>query len=130
MEKWKMMVLVLFVAAYLIYSFTLYTSLPVKQCIVDKRAENGKLVWQKYNCNACHQLYGLGGYLGPDLTNVYSKRSDAFIKAFLKNGTTAMPNFNINDYEMDCLLKYFNSIDNSGKSDPRNFRINNDGTIE
>lgn len=130
MEKRKMIVLVLFVAAYLIYSFTLYTSLPVKQCIVDKRAENGKLVWQKYNCNACHQLYGLGGYLGPDLTNVYSKRSDAFIKAFLKNGTTAMPNFNINDYEMDCLLKYFNSIDNSGKSDPRNFRINNDGTIE
>lgn len=130
MEKRKMIVLVLFVAAYLIYSFTLYTSLPVKQCIVDKRAENGKLVWQKYNCNACHQLYGLGGYIGPDLTNVYSKRSEAFIKAFLKNGTTAMPNFNINDYEMDCLLKYFNSIDNSGKSDPRNFRINNDGTIE
>ena len=130
MEKWKMMVLVLFVAAYLIYSFTLYTSLPVKQCLVDKRAENGKLVWQKYNCNSCHQLYGLGGYIGPDLTNVYSKRSEAFIKAFLKNGTTAMPNFNINDYEMDCLLKYFNSIDNSGKSDPRNFRINNDGTIE
>ena len=125
-----MIVLVLFVAAYLIYSFTLYTSLPVKQCIVDKRAENGKLVWQKYNCNSCHQLYGLGGYIGPDLTNVYSKRSEAFIKAFLKNGTTAMPNFNINDYEMDCLLKYFNSIDNSGKSDPRNFRINNDGTIE
>ena len=125
-----MIVLVLFVAAYLIYSFTLYTSLPVKQCIVDKRAENGKLVWQKYNCNSCHQLYGLGGYIGPDLTNVYSKRSEAFIKAFLKNGTTAMPNFNINDYEMDCLLKYFNTIDNSGKSDPRNFRINNDGTIE
>ena len=125
-----MIVLVLFVAAYLIYSFTLYTSLPVKQCIVDKRVENGKLVWQKYNCNSCHQLYGLGGYLGPDLTNVYSKRSEAFIKAFLKNGTTAMPNFNINDYEMDCLLKYFNTIDNSGKSDPRNFRINNDGTIE
>lgn len=130
MEKRKMIVLVLFVAAYLIYSFTLYTSLPVKQCIVDKRAENGKLVWQKYNCNSCHQLYGLGGYIGPDLTNVYSKRSEAFIKAFLKNGTTAMPNFNINDYEMDCLLKYFNTIDNSGKSDPRNFRINNDGTIE
>lgn len=130
MEKRKMIVLVLFVAAYLIYSFTLYTSLPVKQCIVDKRVENGKLVWQKYNCNSCHQLYGLGGYIGPDLTNVYSKRSEAFIKAFLKNGTTAMPNFNINDYEMDCLLKYFNTIDNSGKSDPRNFRINNDGTIE
>lgn len=130
MEKRKMIVLVLFVAAYLIYSFTLYTSLPVKQCLVDKRAENGKLVWQKYNCNSCHQLYGLGGYIGPDLTNVYSKRSEAFIKAFLKNGTTAMPNFNINDYEMDCLLKYFNTIDNSGKSDPRNFRINNDGTIE
>ena len=125
-----MIVLVLFVAAYLIYSFTLYTSLPVKQCLVDKRVENGKLVWQKYNCNSCHQLYGLGGYIGPDLTNVYSKRSEAFIKAFLKNGTTAMPNFNINDYEMDCLLKYFNTIDNSGKSDPRNFRINNDGTIE
>ena len=36
----------------------------------------GRLVWQKYNCHTCHQLYGLGGYLGPDLTNVYSRTAN------------------------------------------------------
>ncbi len=35
-------------------------------------AAAGKLLYQKYNCQACHQIYGLGGYMGPDLTNVYS----------------------------------------------------------
>ena len=50
---------------------------------------NGKLIWQKYNCQSCHQIYSLGGYLGPDLTNVYSKynKSEEVLKHFFKGGT-------------------------------------------
>lgn len=46
------------------------------------------------------------------------------------NGTATMPKFNINEYEINSLIQYFRSIDNSGKSDPRIFRIKTDGTIE
>ncbi len=125
-----MIVLLLLLFCYLLYSLILYSELPVKLYSKNKEGEIGKLVWQKYNCNSCHQLYGLGGYLGPDLTNVYSSRSKEYIKSFLMNGTATMPKFNINEYEINSLIQYFRSIDNSGKSDPRIFRIKTDGTIE
>ena len=59
------------------------------------------MVWQKYNCQSCHQLYGLGGYLGPDLTNVYSAKGkgELFIKAFLHAGTKQMPSFDLSKEE-------------------------------
>ncbi|MBI3235010.1 MAG: cytochrome c [Bacteroidetes bacterium] len=97
---------------------------------IDNEAVNGKLIWQKYNCNACHQIYGLGGYLGSDLTNEYSLKDTNFIKAFLMNGTDIMPNFNLTEQEVNALLAFLNTIDRSGKSDPRTFRINVNGTIK
>lgn len=32
----------------------------------------GLRTWQEQNCQSCHQLYGLGGYMGPDLTNTFT----------------------------------------------------------
>jgi nitric oxide reductase subunit C len=84
--------------------FFLYTELPIQTSEVNKDADAGKLIWQKYNCNACHQVYGLGGYLGPDLTNVYSTRGSKYIQAFLKTGTGAMPQFNLTETETSMLL--------------------------
>jgi len=114
---------------FLSYSFFLYTSLPVKNIAIKKEMDEGKMVWQQYNCNACHQVYGLGGYLGPDLTNVYSKRGPAFIQAFLKTGTGAMPQFHLSEEETNSLLSYLKDIDASGKSDPKTFTLNYNGTI-
>lgn len=75
-------------------------------------------------------MYGLGGYLGPDLTNTYSLRGPAYIKAFLQNGTATMPNFDLNGKEVNALLAYLRDIAASGKGDPRTFTINNNGTIQ
>ena len=60
---------------FLIYTLSIYlTPLTVaKMSTIDsEKAVSGRIVWQKYNCQSCHQLYGLGRYLGPDLTNVVS----------------------------------------------------------
>jgi len=112
------------------YSFYLYTTLPVKYDAEKKEEDMGKLVWQKYNCTACHQVYGLGGYLGPDLTNVYSLKGKEYINVFLKIGKGAMPQFQLSVTENSALLAFLKDIDKSGKADPKTFTINHDGTIE
>lgn len=94
-----------------------------------RQADRGKLIWQKYNCGSCHQFYGLGGHLGPDLTNVFGKRSPEYITAFLKNGTPVMPNFHLEDKEIQALLAFLEETDASGSSDPRTYRLNYNGTI-
>lgn len=129
-EKLKYIIGAILVVSFLSYSFQLYSSLPAKNQPVTKEISDGKLLWQQYNCNACHQVYGLGGYLGPDLTNTYSLNGPAYIKAFLKNGTATMPNFNLTIDEMEALVNYLQNIDASGKADPRTFTIKNNGTIE
>lgn len=129
-NRQKIIVLLFLSVAFLSYTSFLYTAMPVTYNPAKKQEDAGKLVWQQYNCNACHQIYGLGGYLGPDLTNVYSLRGEAFIKAFLKTGTGAMPQFYLTDEETSSLLSFLKDIDASGKADPKTFTLHYDGTIE
>ncbi len=92
----------------------------------------GRWVWQKYNCQTCHQLYGLGGYLGPDLTNVYSRlyESPEALKIFFKGGLKQMPVFNMSPEEEDLLVEFLKATDKSGSADPRNFILQKDGMIQ
>ena len=120
---------------FLLYSLRIYTH-PLfvsKNTLFNKeKAAQGRLVWQKYNCQACHQLYGLGGYLGPDLTNILASpaKNDNYIRAMLKSGTKQMPIYSIPENELQVLLEFFKSTNASGKSDPRIFKTNSYGMIE
>ena len=101
-----------------VYSVLVYTSgTDISQAqITDTQAIKGKLVWQKYNCTACHQLYGLGGYMGPDLTNVISAKGkgELYVRAILQTGTSRMPNFNLTEQEKDALVQYLGYVNKSG----------------
>ena len=46
-------------------------------------ADQGKRVFQAYNCMGCHTLVGNGAYLGPDLTGEYKRVGPAWLAAFL-----------------------------------------------
>ncbi len=78
-----------------------------------KLAEMGKQIYQQYNCQACHQLYGLGGYLGPDLTPAYSDphRGKMLIKAMLVSGGIRMPAFQFNDEQIEAITAYLKYVD-------------------
>ena len=120
---------------FLMYSFSIYMK-PIsinENARFDKeQASKGRLVWQAYNCQSCHQLYSLGGYLGPDLTNIISdsNKGEKIVRAFVKSGTKQMPTFNLTDHEMDLLIEFLKSTDASGKSDVRGFSINKFGMIK
>ncbi len=78
-------------------------------------AINGKLLYQKHNCTACHQIYGLGGYLGPELTTTISEKGkgEEYAKAILKSGTQRMPDFHLNEQEIKCLIEFFKYVDST-----------------
>jgi nitric oxide reductase subunit C len=130
-DKFKVLTGVMLVSLFLVYSGFLYLATPFGQetALAEPGAHEGKMLWQEKNCISCHQLYGLGGYLGPDLTNVYSMKGPAYIKAFLAKGTAVMPDFKLSMVEMDKLVAFLKMTDASGKSDPRTFLIHVDGTI-
>ena len=80
----------------------------------------GKWVWQKYNCNDCHTLFGIGGYYAPDVTKVVSYRDAEWMRSFLKDpekvwpATRKMPNLHLKDEEISSLidfLSWVNGID-------------------
>lgn len=131
-DKSKILVLWILAVSFLGYSAVLYTHSPAEKGVdrpEEKLAMDGKLIWQDKNCTSCHQIYGLGGHLGPDLTNVSSKYPDEAIEVFLKYGTHVMPNFNLTQYQMDALVAFLNTVNKSGEADPRTFKQNLDGTI-
>lgn len=94
-------------------------------------AQSGKLIFQKYNCTACHQVYGLGGYMGPDLTNVMScsGKGEPYVRALLKSGTGRMPDFNLLKKEVDDLVAYLNYLDHTGISPVQQYTISKSGTV-
>ena len=92
-------------------------------------ARHGQAVFQNYNCIACHQFYGLGGYMGPDLTNVISNRGEAYARAFIAAGSANMPNFNLRDDEVAGLLAYLSFVDQTGTYPAENYEISWFGTV-
>ncbi|HRN73116.1 MAG TPA: cytochrome c [Ginsengibacter sp.] len=92
-------------------------------------AQHGKMIWQEKNCGSCHQLYGLGGHLGPDLTNVFASKPEAYIRAILSAGTPVMPNFHLSDNEKADLIEFFKYTNSTGTSSPKSFTLHADGTI-
>ena len=132
MNRAPSIVFFLLCLAFLIYSTTIYFELSdsASNKTANKEAGEGKLVWQKYNCQSCHQMYGLGGYLGPDLTNVSSRlENEVVLEAIIRSGNERMPSYSIDKVEMQALLSFFREMDRTGSADPRNFRNAMNGMI-
>lgn len=52
---------------------------------------NGKKIWEKNNCMGCHTILGEGAYYAPELTKVYERRGEGYIKAALMSKTPWSP---------------------------------------
>ena len=100
---------------FLCYTIVVYTAGTASHTdlTLTGKAATGKLIFQEKNCIACHQLYGLGGYLGPELTTVISARGKGrdYARAFIRAGSVRMPNFHLTDEETDCLVEFLSGVD-------------------
>jgi len=126
-------VIALLLTVFIVYNFFIYTSenhtIPIK---LSTKAIKGQQLWQTNNCWSCHQIYGLGGYLGPDLTNIYSDslKGPGYIKAFLNSGIKSMPKFNFSDKESEAIIDYLKTIDSTGYYPNYNAEIQANGWVK
>ena len=113
----------------LFVSFITYSGIVYRDCdpkennlneteIPDHSIKNGWMLWQEKNCQSCHQLYGLGGYMGPDLTNVYSAKNKGpeYMRGFIKYGMGRMPDYHLNDEEVADVISFLKWVDQSGQT--------------
>jgi nitric oxide reductase subunit C len=109
--------LFLFVA-YFIYSMIVYTNGTEHNVLLSEKAVSGKALFQEHNCIACHQVYGLGGLLGADLTKIISTKGkgEEYARVFLKYGTDRMPQYHLQDSEIDNIIEYLKCIDQTANT--------------
>lgn len=117
--KYPRYVFIALVISFIIFNIRIY-SIPEYDEINSQNIASGKEIWQQNNCHTCHQLYGLGGYLGPDLTNVVAKPgySQEHLKGIIKNGIFQMPGFNLSNQELNDLLLFLEAANQSGSAKP------------
>lgn len=115
----KIVIFTLLFITYLAYSIVVYTRGTEKKSVAGpdelQAIKKGSLLFQQYNCTACHQLYGLGGYLGPELTTAYSDpaRGEMYMRTFLKAGGRRMPNYHFKDEDINALIRFLKLVDES-----------------
>lgn len=133
LSRKNVFILLLLLALFTIYNFIIYTDQSAYGKVkLSEKALQGQKHWQQNNCHSCHQIYGLGGYLGPDLTNVYSfrKRDEKYLKSMFNSGIKAMPRFDFNETEKQELLQFLIEIDQTGKYPNTEAIIEPDGWVK
>lgn len=76
----------------------------------------GKHLFDRNNCMGCHTIMGEGGYYAPELTKVYERRGEIFIKSLLKDpaamypGERKMVQYKFTPQEIDDLTAFFKWI--------------------
>lgn len=114
------------------YNYCIYKESDDKAALeLSPTALQGQALWQQHNCNSCHQLYGLGGYLGPDLTNAFSDKTKgpAYIKAMLNAGRRSMPVFDFSESEKEALVAYLKAVDQTGYFPDYHAKISPNGWV-
>ena len=84
---------------------------------------HGKDLWDSNNCMGCHTLFGEGAYYAPELTKVYERRGEPFIRSMLTDpeamfpGQRKMQKYKFDEAEKSALVAFFKwagSVDLNG----------------
>ncbi len=106
---------------YIAYSAWVYTGGTESVVEMQLAAKNGKRIWQQSNCQNCHQLFGLGGYMGPDLTSVTTdkQRGANYARAIILSGGNNMPNYHFTTSEADDIIAYLDHVNKAATANIR-----------
>ncbi len=97
------------VAAFAVQTALVYSDEPTGP--IDEADIRGRQLWHANGCQVCHQFYGQGGFLGPDLTNAYSSVDTARLRSVLTIGSGQMPAFNFSNAEIRDVRAFLQAMD-------------------
>ena len=94
----------------------LYFAIPLLIALLSgsacKRKEytTGEAVWNG-KCVKCHKLEGSGGTKGPDLTGIFEKKDENYIRNYTQDPRSiktdgTMPPSKLSDHELDLIIQY------------------------
>lgn len=101
---------IFFVQTWLVYSDPTGRAAPA----LSPAAARGQRIWRAHNCQSCHQIYGFGGFLGPDLTNAADSLTEARVDLVLTEGSGQMPAFHLEQDEREAVLRFLTEVDRTG----------------
>ena len=78
---------------------------------LSEAAREGRALWQAYACQTCHQFYGQGGFLGPDLTNAAGRVDSTRLVSLLTVGSGQMPPLGFSDEETAAMAAFLREMD-------------------
>lgn len=90
---------------------------PTEQPPLQGAALEGARFWHANNCQACHQIYGYGGFIGPDLTNAAARGEPELRRRLdqaLSHGPSGMPVIPATPADIDALNAWLAAIDRTG----------------
>ncbi len=121
------MILVL-AMGFVVQTALVYTD-PGETVQLNAQAVAGRHLWQRSNCQVCHQLYGFGGFLGPDLTNAAARMERTQLDSLLTQGRGQMPAFKMQPDEIDAIWSFLNAMNKTGIGQARNPKLVQQGNF-
>ena len=80
---------------------------------ISAEVKRGKELWESNNCMGCHTLFGEGAYYAPELTKVYERRGEQFIRGMLTDpsamypGERKMKRYEFSEEDKTALVAFF-----------------------
>ena len=105
----KKIMLAVLVASYAFQTGLVYSD-DVDLVLSDDAVEGRKL-FHDGACQVCHQLWGQGGFLGPDLTNAASRVDETRLVSLLTIGSGQMPAFDYDERQVAYMRAFLEEID-------------------
>ena len=133
-QPWRRVLFLSLFVSFFFYSAGVYTSGTALNGVptASKSVHRGQDLWRANNCTACHQIYGLGGYMGPDLTNIVidPEKGPEYAAMFIEEGTDRMPNYGLNSDQVADLVAYLEYAGAAGSYNHKKGKLNWYGTVE
>lgn len=108
------------VGSFAVQTLLVYTDSTAEATLpLEGAALRGRKIWLRHNCQACHQIHGFGGFLGPDLTNAASRLNRERLDSILSIGFGQMPAFQFKTDQISDLEAYLTALDRTGVGQAR-----------
>ncbi len=105
----KKVLLTVLTACFVVQSGLVYSD--DVDLVLSEEAIQGRKLFHENACQVCHQLWGQGGFLGPDLTNAGSRVDEARLSSLLTIGSGQMPALHFSEDQIRAVRAFLTEID-------------------